>query len=382
MDRAIIPWIRRLCICLAMLPAAHTFAQGPGVIAIGDRHLWTERVDTPGGFDRASRAAILVYVRELQKQKDSEARLFRRPTVMRWLDKELALSRSNYQNAAKGCSPADWTCVRYVNDASDLTVQANTLVVPTNLTRWNASITKFALDYIAEQVRLAALFPRTTSEIDLFDVNEFNGDGLADRKFFLTFDDGPTPADGNTDGVLQMLAANKKTGVFFLLGGNLKGRLSQTGVAKLAIAYQGQCVGSHGWQHRSHAAAATWSDGRTWRTSVTDTQALLRSVFSDDPGLLPLFRPPYGERRADSGAFFRERGIHVALWDIDSQDWNPQLNADDVTNRIENLMLLKRHGILLFHDVFPKARAAVPVIIGDFGAAVDWGNCKQISEAF
>lgn len=378
MDRILTLRIFRLCVCLLMLPAAAAFAQGPRVIAIGDRHLWREPVDTRSGFDKASRAAILVYGQKLRDQKASESKQFNRPSVIKWLDKELALSRVNYQLAAKSCTSADWTCVENFGDPAGV----GKIVTPANLLSWRSDMEKFAADYIAEQVRLAALFPRTTSEIDRFDENEFNGDRLVDRKFFLTFDDGPTSADGNTDGVLQMLAAIKKTAVFFLLGGNLKNRLREISPAKVTSSYQGQCVASHGWEHLSHATSTAWKDGRTWQTSVTDTHALLRSTFPSDPGPMPFFRPPYGQRRADSSTFFREKGLHVAFWDLDSQDWNPKVTADDVTNRIETLMLIKRHGILLFHDIFPKAKTAVPAIIQDFGPAVDWGNCHQISEAF
>ncbi len=366
----------RICVCLLALQVA-AVAQGPRVIAIGDRHLWREQVDSPNGFDKASRAAILVYGQKLQDQKVSELKLARRPSVIKWLDKELALTTANYQLASKSCTAADWTCVANFSDPAS----ASKVAMPTNMLPWRVDMEKFSSDYIAEQVRLAALFPRTTSEIDLFDTNEFNGDRLPDRKFFLTIDDGPTSAEGNTDGVLQMLTANKKTAVFFLLGGNLKSRIRETNTTRVAGIYQGQCIASHGWEHLAHTSSAVWKDGRTWRTSVTDTHVLLRSTFPTDV-VLPLFRPPYGQRRADSGTFFRNEGIHIALWNLDSQDWNPQVSADDVTNRVAILMLLKRHGILLFHDIFPKAKTALPSIIQDFATAVDWGNCEQISEAF
>ena len=109
MDRILTLGIFRLCICLLMLQPAAAFAQGPRVIAIGDRDLWRERVDSPDGFDKASRAAILVYKQKLQEQKVSELKQLSRPPVIKWLDKELALSRSNYQLAAKSCPTADWT---------------------------------------------------------------------------------------------------------------------------------------------------------------------------------------------------------------------------------------------------------------------------------
>lgn len=45
-------------------------------------------------------------------------------------------------------------------------------------------------------------FPKVSSEIDLFNTQEWNGDALPDRQFFLTFDDGPTNVAGNTDNVM------------------------------------------------------------------------------------------------------------------------------------------------------------------------------------
>src|SRR6476661_7437545 len=38
-------------------------------VAIGNRRLWTESVNTQNGFDRASRAASLFYALELDEQK-------------------------------------------------------------------------------------------------------------------------------------------------------------------------------------------------------------------------------------------------------------------------------------------------------------------------
>ena len=44
-----------------------------------------------------------------------------------------------------------------------------------------------------EQVRLAALFPRITSEIQTFNQYEVDGFELPDRQFLLSYDDGPAP---------------------------------------------------------------------------------------------------------------------------------------------------------------------------------------------
>ena len=130
----------------------------------------------------------------------------------------------------------------------------------------------------------------------------------------------------------------------------------------------------HGWEHQSHAK---WS---LWQSSITRSQVLLNTTFGNSPDFLPLFRPPYGQRTADSGAFFQQKGLQVALWNLDSQDWNAQVNAEDIINRMLTLMLIKRHGILLFHDVHPKAKIALPVIFEELGNSVLWGECHQIAD--
>jgi peptidoglycan/xylan/chitin deacetylase (PgdA/CDA1 family) len=95
---------------------------------------------------------------------------------------------------------------------------------------------------------------------------------------------------------------------------------------------------------------------------------------------VPLFRPPYGERRADSGEFFANQRLRVVLWNIDSQDWRDTVLADDAASRVMTLMLLWRHGIVLFHDVYPKAQTAVPQLAAWAArVGVHWLDCHRIS---
>jgi peptidoglycan/xylan/chitin deacetylase (PgdA/CDA1 family) len=91
----------------------------------------------------------------------------------------------------------------------------------------------------------------------------------------------------------------------------------------------------------------------------------------------PWFRPPYGQRRSDSASFFREHGLTVALWNIDSQDWNPTVRADEAANRVLTLMLLWRRGVILFHDMHPKANTAVPWLLGQTRqSGIVWDDCR------
>jgi peptidoglycan/xylan/chitin deacetylase (PgdA/CDA1 family) len=350
-------------------------------LAVGNRRLWTEPVNTPEGFDRASRAAILFYALELDAQNESGNKISNRPSVNKWLDKELNLAQQNYQFAAKNCQSNDWTCIGTTSNSVDFMTKARAVQIPADLDAWRENTAEFMGIYVAEQIRLAELFPTTSSEIDLFNDNEFGGDQMRDRQFFLTFDDGPTVSGGNTDKVLQMLAAQKKSAVFFVLGRSLAARQKTKGADALAKLYAGQCVGAHGWEHLSHEKRSKYAVGDRWQSSVTDTIALLKNSFDGTAIFLPLFRPPYGQRKSDSGEFFQKEGLGVALWNIDSQDWNAQIKAEDIINRMEILMLIKRRGVLLFHDIHPKAQKAVPLIIAEFGSAVEWGDCRQIADS-
>lgn len=372
---------RWLCLISALLlmQNALAYSAGPAAIATANRQLWPEPVNTPQGFDKASRAALPPYVlalQELQKLSDTDMlsafkiKSVNRVSVDKWVAKELAMALKNYQHAAKDCTNADWTCLGDVATVSDLLAKAESVrdKTPPPLAAWRANLTGFARTYGAEQLRLAALFPKVSSEIDRFNENERNGDEFADRQFLLSFDDGPSPASGTTDEVLSMLAKHQKSAVFFVLGERFQNRLQKTDADALAAFYNPQCVASHGWEHQSHAKWAHWQE------SIKRTQALLSTVVSKD-NLLPLFRPPYGQRKADSGAFFQAQSLQVALWNLDSQDWNAKVSPDDIVNRMMTLMLIKRHGLLLFHDVHAKAKTALPLLFNELGNAVMWHDC-------
>jgi peptidoglycan-N-acetylglucosamine deacetylase len=349
---------------------------GPSTVAKADLGLWHEPIDTRAGFDKASRAAILVYAAalgDMGRMSDADMlasfriKSVNRASVDKWLAKELALAAANYKLAAARCGAGDWTCVPLAHDLP-ATAAAWMRGLPAAQSAWRDNMEAFARAYAGEQLRLAALFPKTTSEIDTFDDNEWNGDALPDTVFQLTFDDGPTAPGGTTDDTLRMLEAAHRHAIFFMLGGNLQARVNKADAAAVSQLFAGQCVASHGWEHQSHQRWDQWQD------SVKRTQALLRSTFAKE-AVMPYFRPPYGQRRADAGPFFREQGLQIALWNLDSQDWNAHVTPADVVDRMTTLALIKRHGIMLFHDVHPKAKVALPTIFDKLGDAVDWRDC-------
>jgi len=377
-------YIKVLLAALLAIVVGPTFAAGPAEVAVGDRGAWPHPFTSAAAFDLASRAELLAFGNALantEKLNDRElqellnVKTFDHNSVERIRAKYWNRLTANYLLASAHCEGNQPFCVA-VHDQADFRKAAVAFdAAPQPIYRdWFTQARSFHRTYLAELLRLAALFPRVNSEVDTYSPRELDGNALPDRSFLLTFDDGPTLQGGTTDDMLETLRASHLNGVFFTLGAQLQKRLQQGGPTTMASAYRGMCVGSHGWEHRSHSTLPLWQD------SVTRSVGLVH----DNPpaSFVPLFRPPYGQRKPDSGEFLSSRGLYVVLWNIDSQDWNAKMSADDVKQRVRTLMLLWRHGVILFHDIHPKAQVAVPWLAKQLDAAgIQWVDCKKfISE--
>jgi peptidoglycan/xylan/chitin deacetylase (PgdA/CDA1 family) len=279
--------------------------------------------------------------------------------------------QANMDSAARTCHSDELFCSGS-HKSGQLAEAGRNLAthLPASYRQWHEQSRNFYRQYAIEMLRLAAMFPETSSEIDRFSEVERDGFELPDRHFLLTFDDGPTASDGNTDLLLPLLDKGGVNAIFFLVGELLQARLQQQTPQALQVLYHNQCAGIHGWQHQSHAQ---W---QKWQSSITDTRYLLQQIFKQD--YVPLFRPPYGQRRSDGHDFFIKNNIAVTLWNIDSQDWNQQISAAQAGPRVLTLMLLWRRGVILFHDITPKAQTAVPWLLEQLGTAgVSWVDCHN-----
>ncbi|POA29109.1 MULTISPECIES: polysaccharide deacetylase family protein [unclassified Pseudomonas] len=363
---------------LGCLWANTAHAVGAAVFATIDRGGWPGSLATEAGFDTASRAEMLMFGKALLASEALDENALKQRLGLKQVEfKSVEQVRqrfwdrllSNYRSASQNCE-AELFCPQ-VRGLDDLRQQAASFtgeVVPA-YAAWASVSRVFHEQYLNEQLRLAALFPRISSEIERFDSAELTGDELADRQFLLTFDDGPSGIDKHTDTVANVLRANDLHGVFFVLGEPFQARLRQSSPDKMRELYRGQCVALHGWEHKSHSA---WSE---WQSSINRSVTLVRGTVPDD--YQSLFRPPYGQRRSDSAGFFKAQGLKVMLWGIDSQDWSKQINADAATQRVQTLMLLWRRGIILFHDIHDKAPKAVPALIAaNQRNGVKWVDCR------
>ena len=368
----------RFLILVVSLLASAVHAAGPPTMATLDRASWPTQLNSPAAFDTASRAEILLFAQALLASESSDEAALKQQLAVKQVNlPSLQTVRQgfwtrllqNYQLAQVSCTQAAAFCP-VVTDLDTLRQQARLLVIAPQFAAWASSSAAFHRRYLNEQLRLAALFPNVSSEIGLFSAREHNGDELADRQFLLTFDDGPTASNGSSDRLLATLAEQKLSAIFYVLGSSLQARVQKTSAAALQHVYAGQCVGMHGWEHKSHGQ---W---RAWQDSVMRSNALVQQTLPDN--YVAWFRPPYGQRLPDSGGFFEQQALQVGLWNIDSQDWSNKVSADAAAQRVLTLMLLWRRGVILFHDIHNKAPIAVPWLVrATEGSGVSWQDCHD-----
>lgn len=372
--------MRIIVVLLLLAKFTPVLAAGPEVIAYSDRSLWPDAINSTASFDRASRAEILAFVAALDATANQDADALKKRFHIKQVDlhsvsqvkqKLMAKLFTNWNVASASCTPKEMFCPK-IDSQKKLVEAGRTLsaTLPDAYRNWYANAQTFDERYAGELVRLAALFPVISSEIDTFSPIEHTGLEFPDRRFLLTFDDGPTPATGYTDSLLSVLSKAKLHATFYMLGENLQARLKRADAAAFAKEYEGQCTAVHGWLHKSHAK---WDK---WQESILDTRALVKATFPAQ--YRPWFRPPYGQRQPDSGDFFTKNDLQVALWNIDSQDWNSHIDGLQAAQRVFTLMLIWRRGVILFHDVHPKALDAVPWLLDHTkDAGIMWEDCRS-----
>ncbi len=360
-----------LCVFL-LAPAAH--AAGLKV-SLTERSRWPSRLDSPKAFDLASRAELAVFVEAMAESDARDEAPGDAASVARWKEGMREVLVENFARARETCAEGALLCEGPVPASWEALVVASKEALgklPAELAPWYAEQKGFHQGYVYELVRLAGLFPKVTSEILPLEPSEQFGLELPDRSFLLTFDDGPTPKGGGTDKLTAQLRAKGIHAVFFVLGNSHEARRQETSVERLRALYAGMCVGSHGQEHRSHA---TWAGALP---GMETFHARLAESLPEGQEKLKLFRPPYGQRSPEVLQALERMGMRNMLWNIDSQDWHASNSGTKAAGRVLSLMLVWRRGIILFHDIHPKATEALPRIWRETrGSGVRWVDCRE-----
>lgn len=352
----------------------------PGDVATLDRSTWPEQLSSPTLFDVASRAEILMFSRVLLASESLDdaslaqrlgLRTVNRVSVDRLRQRLWQRLLSNYNVAQQSCDQDASFCF-LVEDMATLREQAAKFQVGDDsyYIKWAEPSRLFHAQYLDEQLRKAALFPQTSSEVDRFGDHERNGDAMHDRLFLVTFDSAANVVPDNTAWLTDYLRKANMSATFFVLGKDIQARLAERESSDLQTLYSKQCIGVQGWEFRSH------SHWQQWQDSVRRSAELVKSRLPEN--FVPLFRPPDGQRRSDAAGFFNAQGLQVALWDIDAQDGAGKLKAADSAQRVLTLMLLWRHGVINFNAKQDGVKTAMPWLITQTAqSGIGWEDCQD-----
>ena len=122
--------------------------------------------------------------------------------------------------------------------------------------------------------------------------------------FSLTFDDGPDPR--GTPAVLDALAREDARATFFVLGQCVE---KHPDLYARVIA-EGHEIGVHGHDHLRHPIAG--------RDAVAEDLDAALEVLGETPAL---WRVPWGDLAPWTGQVAAARGLTLAGWTVDTNDW-------------------------------------------------------------
>ena len=170
---------------------------------------------------------------------------------------------------------------------------------------------------------------------------------------YLTFDDGPDPAQ--TDRLLALLARHNAKASFFLIGE----RAEASPDLVVRILAGGHAVGNHSMTHQPMRQIGT----RAQLQQIDQADAVLQRI---DGNRWHAFRPPNGRVTwvVLLSTLWRRRPL--VLWSIDSMDY--KLDHQAVVERLR-AMPPRDGDIILFHDDGERALLALEVLLPEWERA-------------
>lgn len=162
----------------------------------------------------------------------------------------------------------------------------------------------------------------------------------------LTFDDGPSPY---TEDFLKLLESHQANATFFVLGQNVK-KYPETIQHMVESGFE---VGNHSWDHQSLSS----DDRAKIKREIFDTQDEIYRITGTEPTRI---RPPYGAWNDLTKNVVDDNGMHITLWNVDSEDWR---NRDDCITLSRAKAGARDGAIMLFHDLYPSTLKALESLI-------------------
>jgi peptidoglycan-N-acetylglucosamine deacetylase len=197
---------------------------------------------------------------------------------------------------------------------------------------------------------LAGAWPRLRAPLGVEDRT------ASGRGYALTFDDGPHAR--GTPAVLELLAAERVTATFFLVGEQIRRNPS----LPREILDAGHEVGLHCDRHRNLL--------RLSPRHVRDDIARAEEAIASATGRVPaLYRPPYGVLNATALRLANGRGWRTLLWSHWGRDWEARASAESIAAKVT--AGAGEGAVLLLHDAddysapgsWRRTLAALPAVI-------------------
>ena len=163
----------------------------------------------------------------------------------------------------------------------------------------------------------------------------------------ITYDDGPSPE--TTPRLLDILKSKNAKATFFTVGRNVDAFPDIVRRER----DEGHLVANHSY---NHPQLNKLSDDRIAR-ELDETNRAIESALGAKPHWL---RPPYGATNDRVTAIAGQRGLGLALWDVDTADWQHR-NADITCRKaVDNA---HAGSVILMHDIHPSTVDAAACII-------------------
>ncbi len=176
------------------------------------------------------------------------------------------------------------------------------------------------------------------------------------RGYALTFDDGPHQR--GTPAVLEVLAAERVTSTFFLVGEQIRRNPS----LPREILDAGHEIGLHCDRHRNLLRLGP----RQVREDIARAEDAIGTATGRTPSL---YRPPYGVLNAAALKLASARGWRTLLWSHWGRDWEARATAESIAAKATRGA--GEGAVLLLHDAddysapgsWRRTLAALPTVI-------------------
>jgi peptidoglycan-N-acetylglucosamine deacetylase len=169
------------------------------------------------------------------------------------------------------------------------------------------------------------------------------------KEIWLTFDDGPHPA--NTKKVLVTLAEHKLTATFFVIGRNC---VLYPQTLQMA-AEAGHRIANHTYNHPKLTTLT--------RSKVKEEILKTEKILSPFMHGKKLFRPPYGAHNAAVDEVVADLGYRLVLWNVDTVDWSKDFKPDKWVQHGINQIKARQSSVVLNHDVWRTTATNLDVFI-------------------